>query len=63
MRNGVCRRRAFSVFVYRTVKKAVVQLGRYSAIVNNLVAKQRSNTKTPIHKTCGKNKIRVYEIS
>lgn len=45
MKNVACRRRAFGVFIYRTAKKAVLKLSRYSAIVNKLLTKEKYTSK------------------
>ena len=45
MKNGVCRRRAFGVFIYRTVKIVLLKLSRYSAIVNSVLTKEKYTPK------------------
>ena len=45
MKNVVCRRRAFGVFIYRIVKKVLLKLGRYSAIVNRVLTKEKYTPK------------------
>ena len=40
MKNVVCRRRAFGVFIYRTAKKLVLKLSPYCAVVNKLLTKE-----------------------
>lgn len=45
MKNVACRRRAFGVFIYRTAKKVVLKLGRFGAIVNHLLTKEKYTPK------------------
>ena len=41
MKNVVCRRRAFSAFIYRIVKTFILKLSRYCAIVNQQLTKRK----------------------